>query len=122
MVIAISSYLVLLGWVVMPMLPDAFRETRIEAQVVQAVRAVVPGVLYAGDIATNHNMLAYVTGTIRVLPVSEIAKITEPALAILIPGELAVLASQNPGLRIVVQAALERKTGSKLFALYPAVR
>lgn len=117
--ISISVYLVLLGWVAMPLAPDAFRQTRIAAQTIEAVRALRPGMLYVSPAATNLNILAYLAAPIRIMPLTDIEQLTAAAWALLTPAELAVLAARKPNLRLVLHAAIPDKTQARIVEIWP---
>lgn len=110
-VTGISTALVILGWIIIPLAPDAFRQTRIDAQIIGGVRASVPGPLYVPETMPSMNVLAYVPAPVRRLPLAELARVSKPALAIMTSAEMAELAAANPALRIAVHAKLSGNLG-----------
>jgi 4-amino-4-deoxy-L-arabinose transferase-like glycosyltransferase len=118
-VIAISGYLVLLGWVAMPLFPDAFRQTRIAALQIEAVRVLRPGPLYVSSGASNPNVLAGVAAPVRVLPLASIVKLPGPVMALLTPAEIATLAASAPTLRLVQHAVPRDKSDARVVELLP---
>jgi len=117
-VIAIAGYLVLLGWVAMPLLPDLFRQTRIAAQQIEAVRALRPGPLYGIRGSSNVNILAIVAAPVRLVTLSDIARLPVPALALLTPAEIDALAGS--GLRVVPHAVPRDKSGARVVEVFSA--
>ncbi|MET0722783.1 MAG: glycosyltransferase family 39 protein [Tardiphaga sp.] len=117
-VILISAYLVLLGWIAMPVAPDAFRQTRIAAQTIEAVRVQRPGPLYVSEAASNVNVLASVAAPLRVMPLAEIERLQRPALALLTPTDIATLSARG-GIRLVPHAVIRDKSGASVVELLP---
>jgi 4-amino-4-deoxy-L-arabinose transferase-like glycosyltransferase len=110
-VTGISAALVVLGWIVIPAAPDAFRQTRIDAQIIGGVRASVPGPLYLTDSLHSMNVPAYVPAPVRRLPLAELGRVARPALAILTSADIKELTAMNPELRIVIHARLGGSLG-----------
>ncbi len=102
----ISTALIVLGWIVMPLSPDTFRETRIELQIIAGVRAKVPGTVYVPYSMSNFNVVAYVAAPVRRVPLSELQQLTAPSLALLTSAETSELEAANPHLRLVAHAKL----------------
>ncbi|MEW6643461.1 MAG: glycosyltransferase family 39 protein [Pseudomonadota bacterium] len=104
----IATYVVVLGWIVMPLAPRLFQDASVAGKAVQAVRRDVAGPIYVLPTSAEHNMLAYVRGPIREVPMAELAKLRGPALAVVTPDEYAALAQLAPSLpwreRMVVHA------------------
>jgi 4-amino-4-deoxy-L-arabinose transferase-like glycosyltransferase len=111
-VIGISTYLVLLGWIAMPLVPDAFRQTRIAAQEIGAVRALHPGPLYVSKEASKPNILAYVPGQVRVVDLSDIAQLAPSSLTLLVPADVTALKAEHPNIRLLPRASLTDKSGA----------
>ncbi|MES1150035.1 MAG: glycosyltransferase family 39 protein [Bradyrhizobium guangdongense] len=105
-VTGLSTALVVLGWLVIPVSPDTFRQTRIDAQIIAGVRPTLPGTIYAAETTVSANVLAYVPAPVRRIPAHELAKLTAPALAVVTPAEMEALARANPGMRILSHARL----------------
>ena len=105
-VTGLSTALVVLGWLVIPVSPDTFRQTRIDAQIIAGVRPTLPGTIYAAETTVSANVLAYVPAPVRRIPVHELAKLTAPALAVVTPAEMEALARANPGMRILSHTRL----------------
>jgi 4-amino-4-deoxy-L-arabinose transferase-like glycosyltransferase len=118
-VIAISAYLVLLGWLAMPLFPDAFRQTRIAAQEIEAVRRLIPGTLHVSDVASNVNILASVAAPVRVMSLAQIGQLALPALALLTPADIAALAAQQPAVRLVPHLAIKDKSAAQVVEILP---
>ena len=110
-VVGISTALVILGWIIVPLATDVFRETRIDAQIIGGVRASVPGPLYVPETMPGMNVLAYVPAPVRRLQLAELAKVVTPALAIVTSADMTELAAANPSLRITVHAKLRGSLG-----------
>jgi 4-amino-4-deoxy-L-arabinose transferase-like glycosyltransferase len=118
-VIAISSYLILLGWIAMPLAPDAFRQTTIAAQAIEAVRTLRPGPLYASGTVANVNILAHVAAPVRVVSLAQIGQLTVPALALLTPADVAALSASRPSFHFVAHAAIRDKSGAQIVEIVP---
>jgi 4-amino-4-deoxy-L-arabinose transferase-like glycosyltransferase len=116
-VVTLCCYLVLLGWIVMPLAPDTFRQSKLAAQTIEAVRVLVPGPLLVRT--ANLDILAYVAAPVRVVPIAEIEAVTVPTLAILTPADVAEISADRPQFRLVAHAALNDKTASKVFEIRP---
>ena len=88
--------------------PRLFQDARIAGTAVQAVRRDVAGPVYVLPSSAEHNMLAYVAGPIREVPMAALATLRGPALAVVTPQERAALAQLAPDLpwheRTTVQA------------------
>ena len=93
-VTGISTALIVLGWIVMPMAPDTFRQSRISAQSIAAVRAMVPGTLYFSTDAVNYNVLAHVPAPVRDVSLVDLENLKVPALAVLTESETASLSGR----------------------------
>jgi 4-amino-4-deoxy-L-arabinose transferase-like glycosyltransferase len=116
-VAGVSSYLILLGWIAMPLAPDLFRQSRISAQTIEAVRGVVPGPLYVSRSAADDNVLAYVAAPIREVATEVIGNLKPPALAILTDSELQELMAQNPGFRAIAHAVVNKREHIWIFGV-----
>jgi hypothetical protein len=117
-VIVISTYLVLLGWIAMPIAPDAFRQTRVAALQIEAVRTLRPGPLYVSTEASNVNVLASLAAPIRVMPLAEIAKLPAPALVLLTPADIASLAAA--GAKLLPHAVIRDRSNAQVMELLAA--
>ncbi len=119
-IIVIASYLVLLGWVAMPIAPDAFRQTRIAAQTIEAVRALRPGPFYVSATAANLNILTTVAAPVRVVQLADIERFSVPALALLTPADITTLSASPAKLRLVPHAVPRDKSGVRVVEIWPA--
>jgi len=118
-VTGISTSLIVLGWIVMPLAPDAFRQSKISAQTIAAVRDMVPGTLYVTKSSTNGNVLAYVAAPIRAVGLKDIENLRVPALAILTVSEVSEITSQKPDFRAIPHAILNKNPLTKIFEIQP---
>ncbi len=117
--ITISISLVVLGWIVMPLRPQAFSQTAIAGQTIAAVRALVPGPVYFGKAAANMNIMAYVEAPVREMEIAEFERLTRPALAIMTQEEIAILTAASPQLQIISHANLKDKIASTVVEMKP---
>jgi len=114
-VVGISTSLIVLGWVVMPLAPDAFRQSKISAQTIAAVRGMAAGPLYVLKSNANENVLAYVAAPIRMVSLDEIEKLEVPAFVILSTSQLSEIAAQKPGFRAIPHAVLSKDPLIRIF-------
>ena len=114
-VVGISTSLIVLGWVVMPLAPDAFRQSKISAQTIAAVRGMAAGPLYVLKSNANENVLAYVAAPIRMVSLDEIEKLEVPAFVILSTSQLSEIAAQKTGFRAIPHAVLSKDPLIRIF-------
>ncbi len=96
----IAVFVMVLGWIVMPLKPDWFQESQIAGRTIDAVRREVPGPLYIVTESAEHNMLVYVKGPVHEVALDGLTSLTTPALAVLTADEEAALARKKPTLRL----------------------
>lgn len=118
-VTGISAALIILGWIVMPMAPDTFRQSRISAQSIAAVRAMVPGTLYYSPAAVNYNVLAHVPGPVRDVGFANLRDLKVPLLAVLTEAETASLRDQAPNIRVIPHAILSNHPPARIVEIRP---
>jgi 4-amino-4-deoxy-L-arabinose transferase-like glycosyltransferase len=118
-VTGISCGLIVLGWIIMPLVPDVFRQSRISAQTIAAVRGTQPGTLYVSTSTADHNMLAYVAAPIRAVELKDIENLKVPAFAILTAPELSALTAQGPAFSAIPQAVLNKNPLTRIFQIQP---
>jgi 4-amino-4-deoxy-L-arabinose transferase-like glycosyltransferase len=118
-VIGISGGLIVLGWIVMPLAPDVFRQSRISAQTIAAVRGKLPGTLYISKSTADRNVLAYVTAPVRVVEFREIESLETPAFAILSASEISALAARKPDFLTIPHAVLKGEPLTRIFEIQP---
>ncbi len=95
------------GWVVMPLWPHLFDESRRAGAAISSVIQNQP--LYVIGSSTDHNILVYVRGPIRAVTLDDLAKLQTGSIAVLRPEEQQALARQAPTLRLIDRADLVRK-------------
>ena len=117
--ITISTSVVILGWIVMPLRPQAFSQTAIAGQTIAAVRTLVPGPVYFSNAAANMNIMAYVEAPVREMTTAEFEHLTRPALAIVTQEEIALLTASSPQLKIISHAQLKDKIASIVVEIRP---
>lgn len=118
-VTGISAALIVLGWIVMPMAPDTFRQSSLAAQSIAAVRAMVPGTLYYSPLAVSYNVLAHVPGPIRNVGLFNPETLKVPTLALLTASEIASLSGQTPIIRLVPHAILSNRPPARIVEIRP---
>lgn len=115
-VIAMSAYLIVLGWIAMPLLPSAFRQSKIAAQIIQSVRPQnMP--LYVTAHAFDHDVLVYLESPIRELPIEDLKHQATPFMAALSPEDVAQLIREAPQFIVTPRAVLPRKPMSQVVAV-----
>ena len=105
-VFGLSTALIILGWIIIPLKPDKFAESKIKAEVIAAVRPMVPGALYVTESMTNLNVLAYVPAPILRVSPSELKSLIRPALAVITNKEISELAGARPNYVMIKHAKL----------------
>jgi 4-amino-4-deoxy-L-arabinose transferase-like glycosyltransferase len=115
----ISAALVILGWIVMPIAPDRFRQSRIAAQSIAAVRAMVPGTLYYSPAAVNYNLLVDAPGPVRDFGLLILGNLQVPVLALLTESEIASLRAKAPNLRVIPHAILDNRPPARIVEIRP---
>ena len=95
------------GWMVMPLWPHLFDESRRAGAAISSVIQNQP--LYVIGSSTDHNILVYVRGPIRAVTLDDLAKLQTGSIAVLRPEEQQALARQAPTLRLIDRADLVRK-------------
>jgi 4-amino-4-deoxy-L-arabinose transferase-like glycosyltransferase len=102
----IFGALLLRGWVAMPFWPHLFQESQIAGKAIAAALQDRPGPLYVLTNSAEYNMLVYVRRPIRAVTIDDLARLKTPAVAVMLPVEEAVLAQQNPRMRLVDRGSI----------------
>ncbi|MFL6793190.1 MAG: ArnT family glycosyltransferase [Bradyrhizobium sp.] len=117
----ITGALLIRGWVVMPFWPHLFQESRIAGKTLAAALQDNPGPLYVLASSIEPNMLVYVSGTIRAVTLSDLARLKTSAIAVMLPVEEGALAQQNPTLRLIDRASVvSQKTPYRIVEIQPS--
>ncbi|MCL2716376.1 MAG: glycosyltransferase family 39 protein [Alphaproteobacteria bacterium] len=116
----ISVALVTLGWLVMPIAPELFRQSRTNAEIIASVRAMAPGPVYVSNESANLNILIYVPAPVHRVTLEQMTNLTEPALAVITPAEVATLGRHFPAVHVVERARLKEKGGLLVTEITPA--
>lgn len=103
---AFAAYQVVLGWVVMPAIPDAFAKSRAAAGLITTLVSAQPAPLYAVADLSDRNVLAYVPGPIRGAMLSDVFVLPAPAWAVLVPELITPLLATRPDLDIALDIPL----------------
>ena len=103
----------------MPIAPDTFRQSRIAAQSIAAVRAMVPGTLYYSPLAVNYNLLVDVPGPVRDVGLLIIGNLKAPVLALLTESEISSLRDKAPELRVIPHAILNNHPPARIVEMKP---
>lgn len=93
--------LLIRGWIVMPLWPHLFGESRIAGKTIAAVLLERPGPLYVIADTTEYNMLVYVHTPIRAVSLDGLAEVKGPATAVMLAAEEAEFRQQHPAVRLV---------------------
>lgn len=99
----LAAYQLVLAWIVAPLAPDLFRQSRRDAQAIEAVIRTRPGVVYS-PLRSADNVLAYLPGPVVYLEGSA----TPPAPSYFLAETAAAdrLAAAHPELSLVPRAAI----------------
>jgi hypothetical protein len=117
----ITGALLIRGWVVMPFWPHLFQESRIAGRALAAALQDKPGPLYVLASSIEPNMLVYVSGTIRAVTLSDLARLKTSAIAVMLPVEEGALAQQNPTLRLIDRASVvSQRTPYRIVEIQPS--
>ena len=116
----IAVFVMVLGWVAMPLKPDWFQESKIAGQTIDALRRDVPGPVYVVTQSAEHNMLAYVRGPVREVALGRLTSLAEPSLAVLTEDEETALARKKPTLHLIDRATVRsQKMDLKVVEIRP---
>lgn len=107
-VIGLSTALIVLGWIIIPLSPDTFGQSKIQAQIIAGTRAMVPGTLYVTNSISNLNVLAYLAAPVRRVSLRDLEQLTVSSLAVMGVEEISALAAAKPQLRVTSYARLGR--------------
>jgi 4-amino-4-deoxy-L-arabinose transferase-like glycosyltransferase len=88
------------GWMVMPIAPHLFQESRLAGQAIAAALQERPLYIANGD-STDHNMLVYVREPISAVALDDLAKLTTSAIAVLRPEHQRAVLQMRPELQFV---------------------
>ncbi len=90
------------GWIVMPIAPHLFQESRLAGRAIAAALRERPGPLYvaSGD-STDHNMLVYVREPVNAVALDDLAKLNTSAIAVLRPEHRRAVLQMRPELQFI---------------------
>lgn len=90
------------GWIVMPIAPHLFQESRLAGRAIAAALRERPGPLYVarGD-STDHNMLVYVKEPVSAVGLDDLAKLNTSTIAVLRPEHQRAVLQMRPELQFV---------------------
>lgn len=110
------------GWIVMPVAPHLFQESRLAGQAIDAALKRDPKPLYvAGGDSTDLNMLVYVQGPISAIALNELAELNVPAIAVLRPEHQRALLQTRPELRLIEKnSVVSGKTRYNIIKIIPS--
>jgi 4-amino-4-deoxy-L-arabinose transferase-like glycosyltransferase len=107
------------GWVVMPLRPQLFEQSRIGGTAISAAIRHRPGPLYVIQGSSELNMLSYVPGPIRTVTLDDLARLQADSMAMLRPDERQALAHKAPALQFVDRAHLAGKQPYVIVEIVP---
>lgn len=113
----LAIYAVAFNWVAMPLRPDLFRGTWVQAEAILAQMRANPAPLYYIFDSADGNILAYMPAPIRVMRVGDFAKMQTPAWAFISPEEAEKARALRPDLSVTLRAAGYPGTLPKLYEL-----
>lgn len=95
------------GWIVMPIVPHLFQESRLAGEAISAALREISGPLYVanGD-ATDHNMLVYVRGPINAVSLGDLARVNISAIAVLRPEHQRTVFQMRPERQLVEKGSV----------------
>lgn len=111
---AIAAYVVILGWIAMPLAYDAFNPSRIAANAINAARQGIAGPFFTCPSSLDLDVLPYVRGPIREIDCENPRDLTVPAVAALSPADVASLSAARPDLKILPRAVAPKTTMSEV--------
>lgn len=114
-VTGISTSLIVLGWIVIPLAPSAFSQSKISAQTIAAVRETMPGTLYVTGV--DLNTLAYVAAPVRRVGLQDIENLKAPALAILRASEVSEIIDRKPDFVAIAHATINQAPLTRIFEI-----
>jgi 4-amino-4-deoxy-L-arabinose transferase-like glycosyltransferase len=113
--------LLIRGWVAMPFWPHLFQESRIAGEAIAAALQDRPDPLYVLTNSTEYNMLVYVRRPIRSVTIEHLARLKTSAVAVMLPVEEAVLAQENPKMRLVDRGSIvSMRTPYRIVEIQPS--
>ena len=121
----LAAYQIILGWLVMPLVPDLFQKNRTAGRTIAAAIEAQPGTLYAihdavhmeADWDRNNNVLAYVPSRVRDIPIEELPSVPPPAWVIVPAEKVPQVRALRPDLQITLRAILHEDRVSHLIEL-----
>lgn len=116
----IFAGLLVRGWVAMPFWPHLFKESQIAGNAISSVLQQSPGPLYVVGTSTDHNMLGYVSGTIRAVTIDDMAQLKTSVVALLLPEEELALSQKNPQMKLIDRAIVSKRRPYRVVVLQPA--
>lgn len=110
------------GWIVMPVAPHLFQESRLAGQAIDTALKRDPKPLYvAGGDSTDLNMLVYVQRPISAIALNELAELNVPAIAVLRPEHQRALLQTRPELRLIEKnSVVSGKTRYNIIKIIPS--
>jgi hypothetical protein len=118
---SIALYVIVLGWVAMPLAPKLFQRSRQASEPINEIHKDNPGPIFALSADLDYNILAHVTAHTLILDPAELEKIAAPALLLLKPPEVLMLTRTNPGLKILQRAEIDPAHGLSLYEIAPLI-
>lgn len=102
-------YVVVVGWLVMPLAHDAFNRGSIAAGLIRP-QQTTPGPLYVCGSSIDLNVLVHFSGPIQEVSCGAPYNIVAPALAALAPSDVVAIVAMRPDLRLIPRATLPKST------------
>ncbi|CAN7177397.1 glycosyltransferase family 39 protein [Bradyrhizobium sp. LjRoot220] len=115
-VTGISTALILLGWIIIPLAPAAFSQSKVSAQAIAAVRETRPATLYVTT-SVDLNTLAYAAAPVRMVGLKDIENMKPPAFAILRASELSEIIAQKPDFAAIAHATLNKGLLTRIYEI-----
>lgn len=97
------------GWVIMPLWPQLFEQSRIAGATISSAVQHRHGPLYVIQGSSELNALSYVPGRIQTVTLDNLAQLQTDSMAMLRPDERQALVRKAPALRLVDKAHLSGK-------------
>ncbi|MDF3812905.1 MULTISPECIES: glycosyltransferase family 39 protein [Rhodopseudomonas] len=112
LVVAVASYPIILGQLVMPLAPDLFQSSRLQGRTINFAQQTLPGVLYTTRHAVNSNVLAHVDGPIHEVTLADLQSVKPPFLALIRSADVARLTDLLSQRQVTVWGTLPGGTQS----------
>ena len=117
--VILATYQIVLSWLIMPSVPEAFERTRNAARIVSAAVTAQPAPLYVLSESLNKNLIAYVREPMRVVTMPDLRTKPQPAWVLATPALEQRLRELLPDLSMSTRVVLDSDETLHLLELRP---